>query len=52
MKNITGKVLISDPDKIEPEKLLEFEQWVNDQVATEAFKKFGVGLRIHLEAEE
>lgn len=52
MKKITGKVLISNPDKLKPEIVLEFEQWLNDQVAKAAFSKFGIGLRIHLEAEE
>ena len=35
----------------ESQNLLELEQYLNNKVAVDVFKKFGIGIRVHLNAE-
>jgi hypothetical protein len=38
-------------DSLTYDALLRLEMWLNDEVAVMAFRKFGVGLRVHLESQ-
>jgi len=51
-----GKIIlnfgkVSDPDQ-NPlyDKILELEQYLNNEVALECYRKFAIGLRFHLSA--
>ena len=51
-----GKIIlnfgkVSDPDQ-NPlyDKILELEQYLNDEVFLDCFRKYGIGLRFHLSA--
>lgn len=37
--------------EVTPETYLAFEQWINSDVANEAYDKFGIGLRVHISQE-
>jgi hypothetical protein len=47
-----GKIIVKKMTKENDEdtslEMLKLEQWLNDSVATEANKKFGIMLRVHL----
>ena len=56
MKEVTGSLIIRvDPFRVPKEKtpvpeqvILDLEQWLNGEVAQQAYEKFGVGIRVHL----
>ena len=58
MKTKRGKIAVtfddkvfgdlSNCEKINAEKLLKVEMYLNDKIALDVFKKFGVLIRVHL----
>ena len=50
-KIILNLVNVSDLDQsVLCEKILELEQYLNNEVALECYRKFGIGVRFHLSA--
>lgn len=50
---LTGKIILqaAKSSELKLEDVLRFEQWMNGKVAAKSFKKFGIGMRVHVTGE-
>lgn len=44
-----GKIVLKGSKDVTPEKVLEAEMYLNDAVANEMFRRFGLSIRVHIE---
>ena len=49
---VKGQVILTTLDKNKIGAILELEQWLNDKIASEAYIRFGIGLRVHINSIE
>ena len=40
--------IVREADSAAAKTLFDLEMWLNGEIATQAFQKFGVGLRVHV----
>jgi hypothetical protein len=49
--NLTGKIQLNCTENMTLDDALMFEQWLNEEIAGQAFSKFNVGLRVHISGD-
>jgi hypothetical protein len=51
---VTGKIIFQQhyASDLTDAQILKLEMWLNNEIASQAFKEFGIGIRVHVTSEQ